>query len=62
MQLPAPEKPLFHVICVNCDGISVAFDYREDAPSQTIIKCRLCGAPRGSLGDLRKAAVSASID
>jgi hypothetical protein len=43
----------FKIVCEICDAVGIAFDLREDAPSSTLIKCGQCGAPRGTLGDLR---------
>lgn len=44
----------FQIICINCDALGIVFDCVEDAASSTLIKCRGCGAPRGTLGDLRQ--------
>jgi hypothetical protein len=44
----------FQIVCVNCDALGVVFDYVEEAASFTPIKCRGCGAPRGTLRDLRE--------
>jgi hypothetical protein len=54
--------PDFSLICINCDAIGIVFDCTEDAPSSTPIKCRHCGAPRGTLGDLRRLSLSAKQD
>lgn len=43
----------FKIVCEICDAVGIAFDFPEDAPSSTSIKCRQCGAPRGTIGDLR---------
>ena len=40
----------FQIICINCDALGIVFDCVEDAASSTLIKCRGCGAPRGTLG------------
>jgi hypothetical protein len=49
----------FQIVCGICDGLGIVFDCREDAPASTLIKCRHCGAPRGTLGDLRLLSVQA---
>ena len=51
-------RPLFQIVCVQCDAVGIAIDFPEDAPTSTAIKCRQCGAPRGTLGDLRSLASS----
>lgn len=56
-QLPG-RGPEFRIVCINCDALGIAFDCAEDAPSSTKIRCRNCGAPRGTLGDLRTLALS----
>ena len=56
-QLPG-RGPEFRIVCINCDALGIAFDCAEDAPSWTKIRCRNCGAPRGTLGDLRNLAAS----
>jgi hypothetical protein len=43
----------FRIVCVNCDALGIVFDCTEDAAPSTLILCRRCGAPRGTLGDLR---------
>jgi ribosomal protein S27E len=48
----------FRLICVNCDALGIVFDFPENAPVSTMIKCRLCGAPRGTLGELRRLSCS----
>jgi len=48
----------FQIVCRICDGLGIVFDCREDAPASTVIKCRPCGAPRGTLGDLRLLSCS----
>ena len=48
----------FKIICVNCDALGIVFDCAEDAPASTPIKCRHCGIPRGTLGDLRHLSYS----
>jgi hypothetical protein len=56
-QVPGPG-PEFRIVCIQCDALGIAFDGAEDAPSWTTISCRNCGAPRGTLGDLRNLAAS----
>ena len=51
-------RPTFQLVCVNCDAVGVVLDYAEGAPSFTQIRCSDCGAPRGTLGDLRDLAQS----
>jgi hypothetical protein len=51
-------RPEFRLVCVNCDALGIVFDFPEDAPTSTMIKCRLCGAPRGTLGELRRLSCS----
>jgi hypothetical protein len=57
-----PHTPIsesaFKIVCVNCDALGIIFDCPEDAPSTTLIRCQHCGAPRGTLGDLRHLASS----
>jgi hypothetical protein len=48
----------FQIVCGICDGLGIVFDCKEDAPGSTLIKCRHCGAPRGTLGDLRLLSCS----
>jgi ribosomal protein S27E len=52
----------FQIICINCDAIGIVLDHPQDAPPSTPIKCRHCGAPRGTLGDLRDLAIRRNID
>jgi ribosomal protein S27E len=54
---PTP-RPDFRIVCINCDALGIVFDCPEGAPSSTQIKCRHCGVPRGTLGDLRKLSCS----
>jgi ribosomal protein S27E len=54
---PGP-RPDFRIVCINCDALGIVFDCPEGAPPSTQIKCRHCGAPRGTLGDLRKLSCS----
>jgi hypothetical protein len=51
-------RPAFQLVCVNCDALGIVLDHPEDAPSSAQIKCCYCGAPRGTLGDLRNLALS----
>jgi len=60
---PLPgRKPDFRIVCINCDAVGIAFDCPENAPSWTQIRCRNCGAPRGTLADLRNLAASDRAD
>ncbi len=52
----------FKIVCVNCDTLGIVFDGEENAAASTLIRCRHCGAPRGTLGDLRKLSVAAKPD
>jgi hypothetical protein len=56
------NRPAFQIVCVICDAMGVALDYAEGAPSSTLVKCHDCGAPRGTLGDLRHLAQSDRTD
>jgi ribosomal protein S27E len=56
-KVPGP-RPEFRIVCVNCDALGIVFDFPENAPTSTIIKCRHCGAPRGTLGELRRLSCS----
>jgi hypothetical protein len=47
---------------MNCDAVGVVFDCAENAPPSTPIKCRHCGAPRGTLGDLRNLSYATRRD
>jgi ribosomal protein S27E len=47
------QRPEFRIVCINCGALGIVFDCTEDAPPSTLITCRHCGAPRGTLGDLR---------
>jgi hypothetical protein len=51
-------RPRFQLVCVNCDALGIVLDYAEGAPSSTPIKCRDCGALRGTLGELRNLALA----
>jgi ribosomal protein S27E len=62
-QTKAPSlQSAFKVVCVNCDALGIIFDCPEDAPSTTPIRCQHCGAPRGTLGELRNLASSGRRD
>jgi hypothetical protein len=50
-------RPGFQLLCVNCDALAIVLDCAEGAPSSAEIKCRDCGALRGTLGDLRNLAL-----
>jgi hypothetical protein len=56
------EVSRFQIACKVCDGMGIIFDCPEGAPSFTVIKCRHCGAPRGTLGALRDMSVSGKQD
>jgi hypothetical protein len=63
MQAPAPsEVAHFQIVCRNCDGLGIIFEFPEDAPSSAVITCRHCGAPRGTLGNLRRLSTLAKQD
>jgi len=57
IQAPNP-RPGFRIICINCDALGIVFDCPEGAPASTQIKCRHCGVPRGTLGELRELSCS----
>jgi ribosomal protein S27E len=48
----------FRIVCIKCDSLGIVFDCPEGAPPSTQIRCRHCGAPRGTLGELRKLSCS----
>jgi ribosomal protein S27E len=48
----------FRIVCIKCDSLGIVFDCPEGAPASTQIKCRHCGAPRGTLGELRALSCS----
>jgi hypothetical protein len=50
--------PVFKIVCINCDSLGIVFDCPEGAPPSTLIKCRHCGVPRGTLGELRALSCS----
>jgi len=54
----AIARPSFRIVCINCDSLGIVFDFPEGAPASTLIKCRHCGAPRGTLGELRALSCS----
>ena len=57
--LQAPiMRPVFRIVCVNCDSLGIVFDCPEGAPPSTQINCRHCGVPRGTLGELRALSCS----
>ena len=56
------EAIQFQIICKICDGLGITFECPENAPSSTPIKCRHCGAPRGTLGQLREMSISGRQD
>jgi len=62
MQIPASRPDGFEIICTGCDGLGIIFECAEGAPPSTLIKCRHCGGPRGTLGDLRQLSVSGKQD
>jgi hypothetical protein len=51
-------RPEFRLVCDICDSMGVVLDYPEDAPPSKLIRCSICGAPRGTLGALRNLANS----
>jgi hypothetical protein len=59
---PPDVRPGFRIVCINCDALGIAFDCPEGAPPSTPIRCQHCGAPRGTLGDLRELSVSQRQD
>jgi hypothetical protein len=61
MKMPSKVSQ-FQIVCRICDGLGITFDSPESAPSSTAIKCRHCGAPRGTLGELRELSVSGKED
>jgi len=34
----------FEIVCRVCDGLGIVFECAEDAPSSTLIKCRIARA------------------
>jgi hypothetical protein len=59
--VPNPP-PGFRIVCKICDGLGIIFHCEENAPPSTPIKCRHCGALRGTLGELRKLSASGKQD
>jgi hypothetical protein len=57
-----PDQSDFEIVCNICDGIGIIFDFAEDSPCTVQIKCRHCGAPRGTLGALRHLSASGKQD
>jgi ribosomal protein S27E len=51
----------FRIVCEICDRLGIVFDCTEDAPSSTQINCRHCGAPRGTLGELRNLSAETCV-
>jgi len=52
----------FQLVCIACDTVGVVIDYPAQAPASTIVKCSQCSAPRGTLGELRRLALSGERD
>jgi hypothetical protein len=52
----------FQLVCIACDRVGVVIDYPEQALASTIVKCSQCSAPRGTLGELRRLALSGGRD
>jgi len=52
----------FQLVCVACDSVGVVIDYPAQAPASTIVKCSHCSASRGTLGELRRLALSGQRD
>jgi hypothetical protein len=48
----------FKLVCANCEGVGVKLDFGEGAAPSTVVKCSICGAPRGTMGGLREFANS----
>ena len=55
---PVVSTVEFRVVCVSCDALGIVFDFAENAPASTVIRCRHCGGPRGTLGALRQLSGS----
>jgi ribosomal protein S27E len=62
MQIPANRPNGFEIICAGCGGLGIILDSPQGAPSSTVVTCRHCGAPRGTLGDLRSLSTSGKQD
>ena len=55
----------FQLVCASCDALGIVLVLDKDAeraPSATPIRCRNCGAVRGTLGDLPDLAQSKPRD
>lgn len=52
----------FEIICSDCRGIGIILGEPISAPGSTIIKCRHCGADRGTLGGLRSLSLLGKQD
>ena len=61
-QILPSDASRFQIVCKVCDGLGIVFDCTEGAPSLIVIKCRHCGAPSGTLGDLRNISTSDKHD
>ena len=48
----------FQIVCIKCDSLGILMDCSELAPSSTIVKCSHCLAARGTLGELRRLALT----
>jgi hypothetical protein len=55
---PPIRHSRFRIVCINCDTLGIVLDCPEGAPPSTQIKCRHCGALRGTLGELRELSCS----
>lgn len=56
------ERIDFQMVCRRCDSFGIVFEGVEDASPSTVIQCRKCGSPRGTLGQLRALALSGNVD
>lgn len=56
------ERIDFQLVCRRCDSFGIVFEGVEDASPSTVIQCRKCGSPRGTLGQLRALSLSTSVD
>jgi hypothetical protein len=55
--------PAFHLVCASCDALGIVIENdAESASLATPIRCRNCGAVRGTLGGLRDLALSEPHD
>jgi hypothetical protein len=50
------QKFTFDMICTNCESLGISIDDPVNAPDEAIIRCKLCNAPRGTMGSLRELA------